>query len=140
MQDTNLSSILDIVRACEAVYLSTFGLDIYPDGRYITNAINRETVDMTLYFLTGAHTPKFAQLKENPHCCLYYFNPENRHAVRLYGTMEFVTDRATRLSFWNDDFLVYGYGGPDDDTFVLMRFVPKSYKFYVGPEMKTGTF
>lgn len=137
MTPETLQSILDIVNACDAVQLATCG-NVYPETRHLSNAMNKYAQDLTLYFMTGTATPKAAQLKAHPKCCLYYFNEENRHAVRLFGEMEFVEDMATRLAHWDEDFSKFGYGGPSDPEFALLRFIPAEYKFYVGDEMKTG--
>jgi len=137
MNNDVLQSVLDIVRACDAVQLCTIG-DEYPETRHVANAMNKNADNLTLYFMTGRNTPKARQLANCSKCCLYYFNDSNRHAVRLFGNMEFVTDMATRRAHWHDDFKKFGYGGPDDADVVLLRFVPAAYKFYVGDEMKTG--
>lgn len=106
--------------------------------RDMANALNRDATDWPLFFMTSRSTPKYAQIATNPHCCLYYFNPANRHAVRLYGEMVFDTDMKMRHKYWRPEYEKFGYGGPDDADFVLMRFVPDSYKYYVGNEIKTG--
>lgn len=135
MQTTNL--ILSEISVCETVVLCSFNGD-YPDARDLTNALNKGTKAWPLYFMTGRNTPKYAQIAKNPHCCLYYFNPDNRHSVRLYGEIMFDTDIESRKKYWRPEYEKFGYLGPNDPDFVLMRFEPKSYKFYVGADIKTG--
>lgn len=135
----DIKSIVEIIRACDAVHLATFGTNEYPDVRHITNAMNHGITDLSeLYFLTGASTRKYAQLRANNHCALYYFDTTTRHAARLMGDMELISDVATIKKYWRDEFARFGYGAPDAGEFVLMRFRPKSYKFYVGSEMHSG--
>lgn len=138
MTNNTTDAITQIIRACQAVQLCTFGGE-YPETRHVSNAMNHDATDLTLYFMTGANTPKYAQLAKNPKCCLYYFDDATRHAVRLFGAIEFVTDNAVRAKYWRDEYKKFGYGGVADANFVLMRFVPAQYKFYVGQELKTGT-
>ena len=123
-------SILNIVRGCDAVVLATVAPDGMPDARHLTNALNRDAAGLGLMFLTGRTTPKVAQIASNPKCCLYYYNEETHYSVRLYGTLELVTDAATLRAYWRDDFRRFGYAGPDDPDFVLMRFAPAAYKYY----------
>lgn len=137
MNKDTLKSMLEIIRACESVHLCSFDGE-YPDVRHVANAMNRDADNLTLYFMTSHNTPKAAQLTQNPHCCLYYFNPENRHALRLFGEIKFVTDMNMRRKFWRDEYKKFGYRGPDDNDFVLMQFIPAAYKYYVGPEIHTG--
>ncbi len=130
-------SILKIVRACENLQLATCAFGKYPETRHIMNAMNMGATDLNLHFLTTVGSPKYEQLSQNPHCCLYYFNPENRHAVRLFGKMQFIDDCAERAKYWRDEYAVFGYTDATDDRWVLMRFVPDSYKFYIGTELKS---
>lgn len=138
MNNHTQQSILNIIRACDSVMLATVNADGYPEARHLTNAMNRDAADLNLYFMTGRDTPKFAQLARDARCGLYYFDPNTRHAVRLFGTIEFVADMALRAAYWRDEYARFGYNGAGDENFVLMRFVPRGYKYYVGPEMHSG--
>jgi len=137
MQQT-IKSIIDIIKSCDSVILATFGTTPFPDARHMANAMNRNLCDLRLHFFTNIHSPKYEQIAHNPHCCLYYFNPETRHTVRLFGMIEPVTDAGTRTAMWSDDFKKFGYSGATDKNFVPLRFIPHSYKFYIGDEIKTG--
>lgn len=132
------AALVKIVRACDATHMCTCGAQ-YPDVRQMTNAMNRDTQELNLYFMTGATTPKYEQLVANPKCTLYYFDDKTRHALRLFGRIEFVTDMATRERHWHEDYKKFGYVGPADNDFVLMRFIPEMYKFYNADGMQTGT-
>ncbi len=137
MQQT-IQSILAIVQSCDSAIMATIGADAFPDARHMVNTLNRDTRNLALHFFTDTNSQKQNQLARNPNCCLYYFNPETRHAVRLFGQIETVTDADTRAKMWRDDFKRFGYGGATDKNFALLRFIPDSYKFYIGNEMKTG--
>lgn len=137
MTQNTIRSIIQIIRACDSLQLCTCG-DEYPETRHVTNAMNRDADNLDLYFMTGRGTPKYAQLQNNPKCCLYYFDAASRHAVRLFGRMEFVVDIDVRRARWRDEYAAFGYGGPVDADFVLMRFMPAQYKFYAGPHMHVG--
>lgn len=136
--NNDIQSVIDVIKSCDDVQLCTTRLDGYPETRHVMNAMNREIGDLDLHFLTGRETPKFKQIQKNPKCCLYYFNPQTRYAVRLFGEIAEVADTATREKMWHDDYKNFGYTGPSDTNFVLLRIRPTSYKFYVGDEMKTG--
>ena len=97
-----------------------------------------QTSDLVLHFLTGFDTPKFAQIRQNPKCCLYYFNPQTRHAVRLFGEIKAVADTDARKKYWRDDYKQLGYTGADDPEYILLEFTPRMYKFYDTTGMKTG--
>lgn len=132
-----LESIIDDIKSCTDVVLATFDA-AYPDLRHLTNAMNRDITNLDLFFMTGRDTPKYKQLQNNPCCTLYYFNPQTRHAVRLYGNMEFIDNMDVRRKHWRDEYTKFGYQGPESDDFILMRFVASRYKFYIGTDLKQG--
>lgn len=138
MNNNTSNAILDIVHACDFAHLCTMDTK-YPETRQMSNAMNKHAKNLSLYFMTSRTTPKAAQLIKNPNCCLYYFDDKTRHVVRLFGQMEFVSDASMRRTMWSDEYKVFGYGGPEDEDFVLLRFKPEKYKFYIGADMKTGT-
>jgi len=137
MQQTK-QSIIDIIKSCDIVIMATFGMGQFPDARHLANTMNKNARDLSLHFFTNIHSEKYQQLVRNPNCCLYYFNPDTRHVMRLFGKMELVSDAGTRAAMWNDDFQKFGYSDAADKNFALLRFIPDSYKFYIGDEMKTG--
>ncbi len=139
MQETNeIQSIVDIVKSCDDVILATNRLDAFPEARTVMNALNTDVTDLNLHFITNGDSPKMAQLRHNAKCCLYYFNANTRYAVRLFGEMRVIDGLAEKKKYWRDSFRDFGYSGADDTNLTLLEFVPKSYKFYVGNEMKTG--
>lgn len=137
-QPRRTQAILDIVRACDAVQLATVRPDGMPETRDMANMMNRDATDLALYFMTSRHSPKAAQLTQNPNCCLYYYNHENHHSVRLFGTMTLIDDVKSRHAHWNEEFRKFGYDGPDDAEFVLLRFNPAEYKYYDADGIQTG--
>lgn len=139
MQKTNdIESIINVVKSCDDTVLSTNRLDGFPEARTIMNALNAETVNLNLHFITDCDSPKMAQLNRDAKCCLYYFNSGTRYAVRLFGEMRVVDDMGEKQKYWRDSYREFGYTGADDANLTLLEFVPKSYKFYVGDEMKAG--
>lgn len=127
-------SLIDIVRSCDNVDLSTFGTNGYPDVRTIMNALNKNTDSLNLFFITSNKSHKYEQIEKNPNVCLYYFNPETRMAIRLYGKIITHNDSITREKYWNDNWKMYGYENAYDPKYSVLEFQPKSYKFYKGAE------
>jgi general stress protein 26 len=139
--NNEIKSIIDIIKSCDDVILATCDCTSYPDARHLTNALNQHRIDnqIDLYFMTTRNSPKHIQMQKNPKCVLYYFNPTTRYAIRLFGEMTFITDTSTRKKFWSSEYERYGYHGPTDSNFILLHFIAKSYKYYLGPQVKTGT-
>ena len=119
MNNDEIKSIIDVVKSCDDVVLGTNRLDGYPDLRTIMNALNADTNNLDLHFITDRDSP-------------------TRYAVRLFGEMNTVDDIAEKEKYWRDDYKQFGYTGADDPELALLQFKPYSYKFYVDDEMKTG--
>ena len=138
MNNDEITAIIDVVKSCDDVVLGTHRLDGYPECRTVMNALNADVTDLKLHFITNGDSPKMAQLRHNAKCCLYYFNSNTRYAVRLFGEMRVIDNLDEKKKYWRDSYSEFGYTGADDANLTLLEFVPKSYKFYVGNEMKTG--
>ncbi|MDR2413119.1 MAG: pyridoxamine 5'-phosphate oxidase family protein [Rickettsiales bacterium] len=138
MNDEIKKSMTDIIKSCDSLHLCTINLDGYPETRHVMNDMNKETSGFDLHFLTNIKSPKYRQILKNPRCCLYYFNPENRHAIRLFGTIIIVGDQDQKKKYWRDKYESFGYSGANDENYALLQFVPEAYKFYAGNELQTG--
>lgn len=133
-----IKSILEIIKSCDDVQLCTIRQDGYPETRHVMNGMNQNINSFVLHFLTMKKSPKYEQLQENNKCCLYYFNPVTRHAVRLFGNMINIEFIEEKCKYWQDKYSRFGFTGSDDPNFALLQFVPKTYKFYIGEEIFSG--
>lgn len=133
-----IKSIIDIIKSCDDLQLCTFGLDQYPETRHVMNGMNQNIDSIDLHFLTMKSSPKFHQLEKNKHCCLYYFNPTTRYAVRLFGKMENIEDQNEKNKYWHDNYSCFGFSDATDPNFALLHFIPELYKFYIGDKLYTG--
>lgn len=135
MTNEVLDHIIKIVRSCPFVYLSTINGDKYPETRHLMNTMNEKAENLYLHFLTGTNSPKAEQLAKNSRVCLYYYDTQTHHAVRLFGRMKFVNNVVERGQYWDDVYKMFGYTGPEDKNWGLLAFVPDGYKFYSGGEV-----
>lgn len=126
----NTKSISEIIQSCDSAILGTCD-NSAPDVRHVTNILNRESNSFDLYFITTLNSPKYNQINQNTNVCLYYYNPMTHKSVRLYGIMNIISDIQTKKAKWHKEFIKFGYTGYTDTNFVLLNFVPKSYKFYI---------
>lgn len=136
-QDKQL--IIDVIKSCPDLQLCTMCfVEGFPDTRHMSNALNRGLTELELYYMTNKKSYKVEQIIQTPKVCVYYYNPETRHAIRLFGTMIIQENMFIKKKYWNSEFSAYGYTGSDDPNFILLHFVPQFYKFYIGLEQKNG--
>ncbi|MDR0804008.1 MAG: pyridoxamine 5'-phosphate oxidase family protein [Rickettsiales bacterium] len=135
------ATIIDIIKSCKNAHIGTVSPDGYPDVRIMKNLHfgNLDSLD-ALYFFSDRRHSKIPAIAQNHRACVYYFNSDTRYAIRLYGALA-VDDTIDRRLFWNDGFDRFGFSGPDDANFAILKFIPERYKYYQGPEetLQTGT-
>lgn len=125
------NNIISVIKNCEIVQFCTFKENDYPETRIIINMLNLDIKNIEqLHFITNKNSHKIKQISKNKNVCLYYFNPENRHAITLFGEAVQVENEKEKQSFWNDAFKKFGYASKDDENFCVIRFEPKLYKLY----------
>lgn len=134
MTESIRQNLLDIIKSCDTVQFCTMTLDSYPETRTIINMANKEKKDiknMNLYFFTRISSNKSKQVQNNKNTSLYYFNPNTRRAITLFGESKILTDKKTKSSFWSDELKKFGYSSIDDESYCIIEFTPKAYKFFL---------
>lgn len=89
--------------------------------------------DLTVWMGTNRTTRKVEQLRRDPRATLYYFDPEGLGYVTLLGKAEIVDDLEERRARWRPEWADYYPGGPEGETYLLLRFVPHRLEI-VSPE------
>ena len=102
------------------VSLATFGTDGYPDVRILFVAA-KDGVD-TIWFATETTSGKVAQLQKHPKAAIYGYNTETMTDFRLFGSVELLTDAASRRKIWRDEFIPHFPDGVDSPTMIVLRF------------------
>jgi len=117
------SRILQMLERDPFVSLATFGTDDYPDVRTLVVAAKDGTD--TIWFATSTESGKITQLRKNPKAALYGFNREpvtEMKEFRLFGSVELLSDSASRRKIWQDDFIQHFPDGVDSPTMIVLRF------------------
>ena len=108
------------------VSFATFG-DTYPDIRVLAVSA-KDGVD-TIWFATSTESGKIAQLRKNPKAALYGYEAggmTEMREFRLFGTVELLTDSASRRKIWHDDYIQHFPDGIDSPTMIVLRFHTES--------------
>lgn len=138
-------NVVEVVRACDVVFVSTINLENFPETRAMDNVLNKEIDNkLDMYFVCEINSPKVEQLKRNSNASLYYYVPESWKNAILFGKFEVVTDKSLKDKLWNDNFLEYYKKGKEDEKYCVLKFIPTGYKYYSyeanGPQKYEGNF
>ncbi len=82
------------------------------------------------YFTTNTFSLRVAQYKANPKASIYFCDDKNFQGMMLRGTMEVLTDTATKEMIWRDGDTEYYPGGVTDPNYCVLRFTATDGRFY----------
>jgi len=113
-------------------FLSCISKDGYPLTKAVVPGKHRESLS-ELYFATNTSS-KFAEaISKNPKASVYFYSRKLIvwKGCYLKGDMEIVTDMADKEKYWDNKYKgAYEQGTFADPDFCVLRFVPKSGRFY----------
>ncbi|MDR0291719.1 MAG: pyridoxamine 5'-phosphate oxidase family protein [Elusimicrobium sp.] len=140
---TKLFPLLPFIDLC------TVGEDGTPEVRAMLNLRNAQICphlkgrfkdgDCIFYFTTNEHSGKMKQIKKNNKASVYMTDPQTFEGALLLGVIEEEKDKKTKDGFWHDSWKMYYPQGRDGADYCILRFTPKSYKYYDGKfNVQTG--
>lgn len=115
---------------CQEVVLATVSKQGYP--RPVPMAKVHAPSFHCIYMATAANSVKVADIQADPRAGLCFFHLGD--SVALRGRVEVLTDAQSRRELWQDWFRQHFPGGPEDPTYVLLRFEACEATYYINGE------
>ena len=84
----------------------------------------------TFYFTTNTSSRRVAQYLKDNHACIYFCDRRFFRGVMLRGTMEVLTDNASKEMIWKDGDTMYYPEGVTDPDYCVLRFTAISGRYY----------
>jgi len=84
----------------------------------------------TFYFTTNTFSLRVAQYKANPKASIYFCDAEGFKGMMLRGTMEVLTDPASKEMIWCDGDEQYYPAGVTDPNYCVLKFTATDGRFY----------
>lgn len=84
----------------------------------------------TFYFTTNTSSMRVAQYRQNSHACIYFCDKRFFRGVMFTGTMEVLTDSASKELIWRDGDTMYYPLGVTDPDYCVLRFTAAKGRFY----------
>lgn len=88
--------------------------------------------DGAIYVSTGTSSAKTAQFLVCPKAGVSIV--EGHNSIVYTGTIQIVTDQATKRSFWSDWMSDHFDQGVDDPEYTLLRFTPQTAVYWIDGE------
>lgn len=84
----------------------------------------------TIYFTTNTSSMRVAHYQNNNHACVYFCDNRFFRGVMLQGTMEVLTDSASKEMIWREGDTEYYKEGITDPDYCVLKFTAISGRYY----------
>ena len=111
--------------------LTCVGTDGYPLTKAVVPGKYRELIN-EMYFCTNTASKFTAEISKNPKASVYFYSRKIIwKGCMLKGKMEIVSDLIIKKKYWQNKFKnAYPEKSYTDPDFCVLKFVPKSGRFY----------
>ena len=110
-------------------YISSVDQDGFPWTKAMLKPRKREGIK-AFYFTTNTFSIRVAQYKANPKASIYFCDAKGFKGMMLRGTMEVLTDAASKEMIWHDGDEQYYPGGVTDPNYCVLKFTATDGRFY----------
>lgn len=110
-------------------YISSVDQDGFPWTKAMLKPRKREGIK-TFYFTTNTFSIRVAQYKANPKASIYFCDAKGFKGMMLRGTMEVLTDAASKEMIWREGDEQYYSGGVTDPNYCVLKFTATGGRFY----------
>lgn len=133
---------LDLMEISEIAVLTTVNEKGYPNTRAMFNLrrhvqfpdisqyLEKNEEDFTVYFSTNTSSEKIEEARANPKVSVYYSLPGEFRGLMLSGDIEPVSDENIRENIWQAGWEMYYPKGPRDPDHTVLRIFPAFAKYY----------
>ena len=121
--------IVQMADTLPITYISSVDEEGYPYTKAMLSPRVREGIK-TFYFTTNTFSLRVAHYKANPKASIYFCDAEGFKGMMLRGTMEVLTDAASKEMIWRDGDERYYPGGMTDLNYCVLKFTATDGRFY----------
>ena len=101
----------------------------YPNIKAMLQPRKREGIK-TIYLTTNTSSMRVAQYREDNRACIYFCDTRYFKGVMLRGTMEVLTDSASKEMIWREGDTIYYPEGVTDPDYCVLKFTAISGRYY----------
>ncbi|MDR1156685.1 MAG: pyridoxamine 5'-phosphate oxidase family protein [Oscillospiraceae bacterium] len=112
-----------------ASFIASVDENGFPNMKAMLPPRKREGIQR-FWFTTNTSSMRVAQYRDNPKACVYFYDKRFFWGVMLKGSMEVLTDAASKEMIWQDGDTVYYPGGVTDPDYCVLCFTAASGRYY----------
>ena len=91
----------NMIDKLKTAFIGSIDSEGFPNMKAMLQPRKREGIK-TIYLTTNTSSMRVAQYRENNHACIYFCDTRFFRGVMLRGTMEVLTDPASKEMIWQD--------------------------------------
>ena len=110
-------------------FISSVDNEGYPCTKAMLSPREREGIKV-FYFTTNTFSLRVAHYKANSKASIYFCDTDGFKGMMLRGTMEVLTDAASKERIWRDGDTEYYPGGVTDPNYCVLKFTAVDGRFY----------
>lgn len=120
-----------LIDSCSTAFIASVSEDGFPMMKAMLAPRVREGVKV-FYFTTNTSSMRVAQYRDNPKASIYFYKRGrfNYQGLMLLGTVECLTDDASRELIWKPTDVMYYKEGINDPDYCVLRFTATSGRYY----------
>jgi len=123
------ATIGNLIDAQKIAYLSSVDGAGFPNTKAMLAPREREGIAV-LYFTTNTSSRRVGQFRANPKACVYFADARFFRGVMLKGTIEVLTDPASKERIWRAGDTMYYPGGVTDPDYCVLKFTATGGRYY----------
>lgn len=121
--------IANMADTLPVTFISSVDEDGFPCVKAMLSPRVREGIKV-FYFTTNTFSLRVAHYKANPKASIYFCDTDGFKGMMLRGTMEVLTDAASKEMIWRDGDTEYYPGGVTDPNYCVLKFTATDGRFY----------
>lgn len=124
--------VWELIQDIKVATMVTLDGDGHMRGRPM-HAVKTKAFTGTLWFFTGAGSPKTVEIRHDERVLLAYADPDSQNYVSLSGTAQVVRDVAQQKAMWSEPLRTWFPGGPEDPKAALLRVEVEGAEYWDAP-------
>lgn len=124
--EKTVGSMIDKQRVA---FIGSLDLEGFPNVKAMLQPRKREGIK-TIYLTTNTSSMRVAQYRKDNRACVYFCDSRFFRGVMLRGTMEVLTDNASKEMIWREGDTMYYKEGVTDPDYCVLKFTAISGRFY----------
>ena len=124
--EKTVGSMIDKQRVA---FIGSLDFEGFPNVKAMLQPRKREGLK-TIYLTTNTSSMRVAQYRKDNRACVYFCDSRFFRGVMLRGTMEVLTDSASKEMIWREGDTMYYKEGVTDPDYCVLKFTAISGRFY----------